>query len=443
MSTLMVGVIALVMLFVLVLMGWEIGLSLICMSVLGIWLSVGNINVAINILGTSAFSAVRDYMFSIIPLFVLMGLFANQADMSRDIYDAANVLLRRMRGGLAIATIAANAVFAAITGVSVASAAIFTKIAIPEMGRLGYDKKFAAGTVAGSSVLGMLIPPSLLMIVYGSLSDVSVGKLFIAGVLPGILLSTIFIIGVIIMSYIWPEMMPTTKESQIINSDKTLMQIIFKPWAAVLLIILVLGGIWFGFFTPTEAGGIGALGAFILALSKRKITLKSLWGTLLDAGISTGSIFFVLIAAQMYSRMLAMCGVVNALAEFITSIAAPNYIVIMIFMVILMLLGCILDSTSILLLCMPLMVPVISSMGLDLIWFGIVAILAIETGLLTPPFGISVFTVKSSLPDDLNAELQVQDLFQGVMPYLIMMIIALVILIAVPAIVTYLPNNLM
>lgn len=427
------------MLFICVLMGWQIAVSLMAMSVLGIWLSVGDINIAISILGTTAFSAIRDYVFGIIPLFILMGLLANLADASRDLYNAANVIFRRVRGGLALATIAANCVFAAITGVTVASAAIFTKIALPEMCRLGYEKKFAAGTVAGSSVLGMLIPPSILMIIYGSLAEVSIGKLFMAGILPGLVLASVYAIGVIIMSYVWPEMMPLAVDDKNENT-KTVLATLLKPWAAVILIILVLGGIWTGFFTPTEAGGIGALGALILALSKGRVTRQNLWKALLDTGVSSGSIFFVLIAAQMYARMLAMSGVGNALEKFITGLALPNLAILTIFIVIFLALGSIIDSTSILFLCMPLMVPIISAMGMDLIWFGIVTILAVEVGLLTPPFGLSIFTIKSALPDDLNAELQVEDLFRGSFPYFIMMCIALVILIAIPSISTYLPS---
>lgn len=441
MSTLAVGLITLALLLTCVLLGWHIGVSLTIMSVVGIYLSIGDFNIAINILATTAYTAIKDYLFGIIPLFMLMGMLANLADASTDLYNAANVLLRKVRGGLAIATIAANAVFAAITGVTVASAAIFTKIAMPEMARLGYDKKFAAGTVAGSSVLGMLIPPSILMIVYGGLAEVSIGKLFVAGVLPGLTLAAVYIVGVIIMSYVWPHYMPLAKLNEEDEmSRKERLKLILKPWPAVILIIVTLGGIWFGFFTPTEAGGIGAFGALILAASKRRLSAKNLWKTLLDTGVSSGSIFFVLIAAQMYARMLAMSGIVTSLAELIAGLVFPPIVILIIFMVVFLIMGCILDSTSILLLCMPLMVPVVSKLGMDLIWFGIITILGIEAGLLTPPFGLSIFTIKSALPDDLNAELQIEDLFRGSFPFFIMMLIALAILIAFPTITTYLPS---
>ncbi len=441
MSPVTIGLISLILLLAMVLMGCHIGTSLMVMSVVGIYLSTGSLGVAINILGTTAFSAIRDYAFGVIPLFVLMGLLANLSGASSDLFNAADAMLRKVKGGLAIATVFANAIFAAITGVSIASAAVFTKIALPPMKRLGYDKKFAVGTIAGSSVLGMLIPPSLLMIVYGMLAEVSIGKLFVAGVLPGIMMALIYIIGISVMVKVKPALIQQPREEGAEDSyeESSRLKAIIKPWPMVLLIVVTLGGIWGGFFTPIEAGGVGAFGALILVICKRKFTLKAMWDTLLETGITTGSVLFLLISAQMYSRMLAMTGVVSMVGKAVTELPLPHMAIIVIFILVWVALGCILDSTSILLLTIPLMVPIVRSFGMDLVWFGIVGIVAIETGLLTPPFGMSVYTIKSSMKaSEGGDEMTLVDIFAGSMPFLLMMFLCIALMLVFPGIVTLL-----
>lgn len=441
MSPVTIGLISLILLLAMVLMGCHIGTSLMVMSVVGIYLSTGSLGVAINILGTTAFSAIRDYAFGVIPLFVLMGLLANLSGASSDLFNAADAMLRKVKGGLAIATVFANAIFAAITGVSIASAAVFTKIALPPMKRLGYDKKFAVGTIAGSSVLGMLIPPSLLMIVYGMLAEVSIGKLFVAGVLPGIMMALIYIIGISVMVKVKPALIQQPREEGAEDSyeESSRLKAIIKPWPMVLLIVVTLGGIWGGFFTPIEAGGVGAFGALILVICKRKFTLKAMWDTLLETGITTGSVLFLLISAQMYSRMLAMTGVVSMVGKAVTELPLPHMAIIVIFILVWVALGCILDSTSILLLTIPLMVPIVRSFGMDLVWFGIVGIVAIETGLLTPPFGMSVYTIKSSMKaSEGGDEMTLVDIFAGSMPFLLMMFLCIALMLTFPGIVTLL-----
>lgn len=441
MSPVTIGLISLILLLAMVLMGCHIGTSLMVMSVVGIYLSTGSLGVAINILGTTAFSAIRDYAFGVIPLFVLMGLLANLSGASSDLFNAADAMLRKVKGGLAIATVFANAIFAAITGVSIASAAVFTKIALPPMKRLGYDKKFAVGTIAGSSVLGMLIPPSLLMIVYGMLAEVSIGKLFVAGVLPGIMMALIYIIGISVMVKVKPALIQQPREEGAEDSyeESSRLKAIIKPWPMVLLIVVTLGGIWGGFFTPIEAGGVGAFGALILVICKRKFTLKAMWDTLLETGITTGSVLFLLISAQMYSRMLAMTGVVSMVGKAVTELPLPHMAIIVIFILVWIALGCILDSTSILLLTIPLMVPIVRSFDMDLVWFGIVGIVAIETGLLTPPFGMSVYTIKSSMKaSEGGDEMTLVDIFAGSMPFLLMMFLCIALMLVFPGIVTLL-----
>lgn len=427
--------ITIILLLGLILFGVHVGVALIAASIFGIWISLGTVDVSLNILHTTSFQAIREYVFGVIPLFVLMGLFSNVSGVSQELYNAFNVILRRVRGGLSIATVGANAIFATITGVSVASAAVFSKVALEPMTNLKYSKKFALGTIAGSSVLGMLIPPSLLLIIYGMLAEVSIGKLFIAGIIPGIVLSLVYSVGIYLMALFKPELVGNQKpdKSKINREDvKTLM----KPWGLVVLVVLILGGLYGGLFTPTEAGAVGAFGALLLALLKRKVTKSSFWNTLIETGYTSASVLFLLIAAQMYSRMLAMSGLLNSIQNFINNLSASPYVILFVFICILLVLGMILDSTSILLITMPIMLPIVNSMGMDLIWFGIIAVVVVEMGLLTPPFGMVVYSMKSAIGDKASIE----DIFRGSFPFLVMMAVTVFILILFPSLSLWLPS---
>ena len=435
-----IAAISLILLLALIFSGVHLSTSLMFTSVIGVWLTTGRFATAMNVLAQSAWGAVRSYMFGVIPLFVLMGMFANMSGASRDLYDAASLLMKRLRGGVAIATVVANAIFAAITGVTVASATIFTQIALPQMTRLNYKRKFSLGTIAGSAILGMLIPPSLLMIVYGAQADVSIGKLFVAAIGPGLLMTLAFIITIRIIAMLKPDWIPQA-ETLTEDEKKNYWKIVLKPWPIVLLIVVSLGGIWGGFFTPTEAGGIGAFGAFLLVIFKRKFNWKDFRNTMLNAGQTAGSVLILMISASTYSKMLSMCGIINLLSSFVTGLNVAPMFVVLIFIVILMVLGCILDSTSIILLTSPLMVPILRNMGYDLVWWGIVMIIAIETGMITPPFGMNVFAVKSTLSNmkGMN-DITVGEIFSGSMPYLIAMIIVDLMCIFIPAVVTFFPS---
>ena len=436
----MIALITLVMLLTMILCGIQLSTALMFTSVVGVFLITGRFSTAMNVLSQSAWAGIRQYMFGVIPLFVLMGLLANLSGASQELYDSASLLLKRVRGGVGIATVIANAVFAAITGVSIASAAVFTKIALPQMTRLHYHRKVAVGTVSGSAILGMLIPPSLLMIVYGSQADTSIGKLFLAGVIPGIVMTIAFIIVIMFTAWRHPEYIPKA-EPLTEDEKKNYWRIVLKPWAILLLIVVSLGGIWLGVFTPTEAGGVGAFGAFLIVIIKGKLNAKTLWDTLLSAASTTGSVLILLISASTYSKTLSMGGVINMVSNFIHGLQMPPIAIILMFMVILLALGCVLDSTSILLLTIPLMVPIISGYGYDLVWFGIVMIIAVECGLITPPFGMNVYTVKAALQGMPGTEgITIEEIFSGSMPYLAAMIVVLLLCIFFPQLVTMLPN---
>lgn len=431
----LIGAIMVGLLVPAILTGAHVGVSLATLSVVGVWWIKGDVLIALRLLGLAAFGAISDYVFGVLPLFVLMGLLSALSGVTADLYDAANRLLLRVRGRLAIATVLANAVFAAITGVSVASAAVFSKVALPEMQRLGYDRGLALGTVGGSSVLGMLIPPSVLLIIYGVLSEESIGRLFMAGIVPGLLLTGVYAAGIYVMVSINPRLAGQERDETPVERAGRL-AVLLKPWPILLLILLVLGGIYGGLFTPTEAGAMGAFGALLLALFKRKLTPIRLWETLLDTGHSTAAIFFLLIAASMYSKMLALSGLTVRLSQGLAGFDLPPLVVIGVFLAVLLGLGTVLDSTSILLVSIPLMLPVVRDLGFDLIWFGIVSVVAVEMGLLTPPFGIVVYTMKAALGDQVSVE----EIFRGSAPFLVMMFAVLVMLVIFPGLSTWLPG---
>lgn len=435
MSGIIIAIIMLVLTILLILGGVHIGVVLLSTSVLGMYLIIGDFGRAASMLGTGPFYALFNYNLAVIPLFVLMGLFANASGASKDLYDAGYKWLGRLKGGLGIVTVVSNAVFAAVTGVSIASAAVFSKIAIPEMQRYGYSKRFSTGCVAGSSALGMLIPPSLLFIVYGLLSGESIGKLFIAGIIPGIILAIAYSLAIIFMAYFLPGILGNPSVPGKINW-KTKFSSLGKTSSIVGLIIVVLGGIYAGVFTPTEAGAVGCIGALVIMLIKKQFTFKNIWYALKETGMTTSSVFLLIIGAQMFSRMLTVSGLVNTMSSFATGMELHPKLVAALMMFILMILGTFLDVTSILLIAMPIMLPVAQELGFNLIWFGVLCTISIETGLITPPFGMAVFVVKSAMGEGTTVE----DVFIGSFPFLIVLIITIIIVLMFPILSTWLPS---
>lgn len=423
----------------LILLGLPIGLSLISTAAVGVWLIRDNPDLAFRFTAMATYSGIQDYLFATIPLFVLMGLLVSVSGVGKDTFEVAAALLKRLRGGLGMATVAANAVFAAVTGVSIASAAVFTKVAVPEIVRHGYNHRFATGTVAGSSILGMLIPPSLLMIVYGILAEVSIGKLFIAGILPGLLIALGFVAMIWGYATFFPQRItahagPLPEMSGTVMSGR---EMAAKSVPILSLVVLILGGLYTGFFTPTEAGAVGAAGALALALIRRRLDGPKLWRVLREAGLVSAAILFLLIAAGLYSRMLSMAGVPQAIGDIVEHLGLGPYGFLAAFLLLLLIMGMILDSTSILLIMVPIGAPIAQAMGFDLIHFGIMVIIAVEMGLLTPPFGISVFTVKATLNDP---RVGIETIFAGAFPFVIVMGISLVVIALIPGIATALVN---
>lgn len=434
MSDLSIGFLSIGLMLAAIYFGMHIGVGLIVTSFISVWL-VKSPEVAARFVAASANDAIRDYLFGVVPLFVLMGMFVSVSGVGRDTFDVFHWLLRRVRGGLGLATVAANAVFAAITGISIASASVFTKVAVPEMMRHGYTARFSVGVVAGSSVLGMLIPPSLLMIIYGVLAEESIGRMFLAGIVPGLLLAGGFAVLIVGMAYLRPSMIGVHGHTVADEPTETLPSAAVKFIPILLLVTLVLGGLYSGLFTPTEAGAVGAAGAFVIALAKRRLSWKKFWNVLVETGYVSVSVLFLIIAASLYSRMLALTGMPGAVTAGIADLGFGPWGFVLAYVLITIALGCIIDSVSIMLIMLPIVLPVARSFDMDLIWFGVVTVVAVEIGLLTPPFGVSVYTVKSALND---TRISIKDIFAGAFPFVLMMVLVLLVLIVFPGLSTWL-----
>jgi tripartite ATP-independent transporter DctM subunit len=427
-SNLQLGIVGCVCMVVFILSGLHIGVVMIVTGFAGISLIRGDPALGVRTLSQSATEYLNNYFFGVVPLYVLMGLLVSVSDVGKDTFVVARWLLRRVRGGLGVATVTANALFAAVTGSSIASAAVFTKIATPEMLRHGYTPRFSVGVVAGSSVLGMLIPPSLLFIVYGFLAEESVGHLFLAGIVPGLVLAGAMAGMIVLMATLWPSQVGGTS-AHAEGDTESVRSALLKVGPILALIGIVLGGIYGGVFTPTESGAAGALGALLIALARRKLTWRALWDTMVETGHVTVSILFLILGARIFGQMLAMSNLPQQLSALAAGADLGLVGFVLLYAGLAVMLGCILDSVSIMVITLPFAIPVVKALGGDLIWFGVVAVVAIEIGLLTPPFGISVYVVKSTLDDQ---RITLHEIFAGAFPFVVCMVLVTLLLVLVP-----------
>ena len=435
----------------LVAIGVHIAIALGITSALGIWLVTGAdwyaFGTVQTMLAATAYEAIRAYVFAVIPLFMLMGEFIGKSGTVTDVYRGINRLLRKIPGRLAIATVVGNALFSFVTGVSIASAAAFSRIAYPEMKRFGYHRGFALGSIAGSSCLGMLIPPSVLMIVWGILTEQSIGQLFAAGIFPGLLLAFLFIVYIFVFAFLRPAAVgigsgieETAGKSGSDDEEVSTLQFLVSLVGIILVIVAVLGGIWFGIFTPTEGAGAGALIGLALAIIKG-MRFREIINSILSVGRTSAPILLLLVTAALYSRTLAMTGLANAIeGVFLGSGMAP-WMIVGVMVLIWFALGMIIDSISIMLLTAAIFAPIAVNLGYDPIAFAIIAIIAIEAGLLTPPFGLLVYTVKAAISSE-GEDVPILEIFKSSTPYWIMMLVGMVLIINFPEIATYLPRLL-
>jgi tripartite ATP-independent transporter DctM subunit len=431
-SPVQLGLLSVLFVLLLVYVGVHVGVALALLSFICVWQLRDNIQVAGTLLALSAAESLKRYEFGVIPLFVFMGLLVSVSDIGKDTYDVANHAFRRVRAGLGMATVGANAVFAAVTGTSIASASVFTKVAVPEMLRFGYKPRFAVGVVAGSSVLGMLIPPSLLLILYGILAETSIGDVFIAGIVPGIILAAAYCVLIWFMARYFPNHVAAPETlAQTIQSEMSSRELVLKITPIVILILIVLGGIYGGVFTATEAGGIGAMGALIMTILKGRLTWANLWRTLMETGHVTAAICFLLIAASLYARLIAMTGIPNVMESYFTALNVGLAGLLTVYIAIVVVLGTIMSAGEIMLILVPIAVPLLAPFGADLVWFGIVTIIAVEIGLLTPPLGIACFVIHNNLQDK---RISINDIFWGATPFMLTMLVVLILVTLFPQI---------
>jgi C4-dicarboxylate transporter DctM subunit len=432
MSTEIIGVVGILVMFIFLASGMYIGMAMALIGFLGLYFILG-IDPAISILGITPLTEGSSYTLSVIPLFVLMGQFAFLSGISTDIYKTVYAWMGRFRGGLAMATVMACGGFAAVCGSSLATGATMGMVAIPEMNKYKYDPRLSSGCVAAGGTLGILIPPSIGFIIYGILTEESIGKLFIAGFLPGIMLALLFIAAIYIQCRRDPKMGPPGDATTWGEKFKSLKGI----WGMMLLFFIVMGGIYFGVFTPTEAAGVGAFGSFLFALLKGKLNKETLIQSLLETGKTTAMIFLIIIGANIFSTFLGLARLPMLLADFIAGLALPKTLILIGIILIYIVLGCVMDCYAIMILTVPIIFPVIEALQFDPIWFGVLMVIVLEVGLITPPVGLNVFVLKSAAPD-----VPLTVIFRGIIPFLLAALVAIALLIAIPDIALILPSHM-
>lgn len=433
MSPLEIGLAGFAALTLLIYSGMHISTSLLLVSFVGIALIRGDWDMAGKMLGQTATDAVTEYEFGTAPLFVLMGFMVMAAGIGRDSYIVAERMFGRFRGGIGQATVVGNAVFSAVTGVSIAAVVMFTRMAVPEMLRRGYPHKLAVGVVAGSAMLGMLIPPSVLMIIYAVITETSIGDMYTAGIVPGIILSVAFMATIWVVAGKHPGMAAAAEAVRRESGDLThgsLLRIIFP---IVLLVVLVLGGMYAGLFTATEAGAVGAAGATLIALARRALTPRSFWQILIDTGYVTASIVLIIASAALFTRFLAISGLPSYLSQWIATNQFSLLSVMLVYIAIVLVLGTALDSVSTILIAVPVFAPVFKDLGADLVWVGIITMITVEVGIITPPLGISPFIVKSTLDaDGMGQKIPLSDIYRGALPFAAAALVVVALIVAWP-----------
>jgi len=386
---------------------------------------------SLTMVGRQAFDTATAYDLSVIPLFVLMGNFVTRAGLSEELYKAAYSWIGHRRGGLAMATILSCAGFAAVCGSSLATAATMAKVTMPPMRKFGYADSLATGSIAAGGTLGILIPPSVILAVYGILTSTDIGVLFVAGVLPGLLGALLYITAIMATTRIWPHLGPPGERTSWPERLRTLGRV----WGILALFLLVMGGIYLGLFTPTEAAGVGASGAFLFALSRGRMNRRELMDVLVDSTKTSAMIFFVIVGANIFSNLINESGLPETMAKWVIGLDIPPLSIIAVILIIYVILGCFLESMSMILLTVPLFFPMIVKLGFDPIWFGIIVVVVTEISLITPPIGMNIFVLNTVLPD-----VRTGTIFRGVLPFVAIDVVRLLILVLFPAIVLYLPS---
>jgi C4-dicarboxylate transporter DctM subunit len=427
-----VAVLGFVALFVLMLLRVPVGMAMGLVGVVGYSYLVGP-GPALKLVGQTSMRTVTDYTFAVIPMFMLMGALVSVSGVSRELFKAANSMIGHLRGGLGVATVVACGGFAAICGSSVATAATFSAVAYPEMRRFNYPQSFSTGVIAAGGTLGAILPPSTVLAVYAILTQQDIGKLFMAGIVPGILAMAMYVLTIAIIVKLRPDWLPGGE----VKPWAERLQDLKNVWAPLVLFVFVIGGLYGGFFTPTEAGGVGASGAFILGLVRRKLDGPKIREALLSATRTAAAVFTVLIGALLFGYFLTITQSPQKLTEILTGLGIGRYGVLALIMLMYLVLGCLMDAMAMIILTVPIIYPVIVHLGFDPIWFGVIIVMTVELGLIHPPVGMNVFVIKSVVKD-----VSFTTIFKGVLPFIVTDIVRLVILIAFPIIALWLPTRM-
>lgn len=430
MSPELVGIMGIVLLLLLFAFRMSIGLAMLMVGFLGYIYIVGT-QAGLSKLGVDPFATASFYSLSVIPLFVLMGMFLSYAGLGRDLYKAVDAWMGHLPGGLALATIGACAAFSAVSGSTTATAATMGTVALPEMKRYKYKDSLATACVAAGGTLGILIPPSVILILYGILTEERIGHLLIAGILPGILQALLFMVTIYGLVKSRPSLAPTRPEAAL----KEKLNSLRKVWPVLMIFIIAIGGIYFGVFTPTEAGGVGAFGAFIISLAMRRSSRKTLVSSLDHAARTTAMIFLIVIGATVFAHFLAVTKIPFGLSDFIAGMGISRYLVMALILFLLLILGTFMEGIAILVLTMPILYPLVIDLGFDGIWFGVIMIVMLNIGLVTPPVGVNVYVTAGVAKD-----VPLTTIFRGVIPLWVAMIVCAILLVAFPQIATFLPS---
>ena len=432
MSDTLIGVLGIAALFFFLFARMPVGMALLTVGFGGIWLIDGQ-RTAIATMSSETYSSITAYSLSIIPLFVLMGNMAGAAGYSQRLYEAAYAWIGRLRGGLASATVVGCAAFAAVSGSSVATAVTIGRVALPQMKRFGYADGLATGSVAAGGTLGILIPPSTGFVLYAILTEESIGKLFIAGILPGILLALLFVVVIMVVTAIWPSEGPVGPRTDM--RQKLLSTVHSLPLVGVILVSI--GGIYLGVFTPVEAAGVGATLVTLLALSTRAVKISQVPSILIETVTMTAMLYLIIIGAHVFGPFLALTHIPETLALSLKEMGLGPYSTLLLILIGYIILGMFFDGLAMLVVTLPVVFPIITGFGFDPIWFGVVAVVVIEMGLITPPVGINVFVVKG-----VAANVPMSVIFRGVLPFWFAMAVCLVLLVLFPEIALYLPSQM-
>jgi len=427
-----VAILGFITLFILMLMRVPVGMAMGLVGVVG-YSFIAGAGPALKLVGQTSMRTVTDYTFGVIPMFMLMGAFVSVSGVSKELFKAANAFIGHLRGGLGVATILACGGFAAICGSSVATAATFSAVAYPEMRRFGYPQSFSSGVIAAGGTLGAMLPPSTVLAVYAILTQQDIGKLFMAGVVPGLLAMAMYVLTIVLIVMIRPDWLPKHEA----ENRGAMLEGLKNVWAPLTLFIFVIGGLYGGFFTPTEAGGVGATGAFLLGVLRGKLDKAGIKEALLSATRTAAAVFTVLIGALIFGYFLTITQTPQRLTELLTGLGLGKYGVLALIMLMYLVLGCLMDAMAMIILTVPIIFPVVVQLGFDPIWFGVIIVMTVELGLIHPPVGMNVFVIKSVIKD-----VSFLTIFKGVLPFVVTDLLRLLILIMFPMIALWLPSKM-